>query len=235
MQCVILAGGMGTRMRSISPKLPKSLIPVRNRPFLHYQLSHLAKQKIQSVLLCVGYGGDQIKRYAEDGRAWGLTIQYVKEGTDLRGTGGALRLAFEQDKLESTFFVLSGDSFLPIDFLPAWDFFETRTEPALKVVYKKENASSQGHALFDGQKISQYDMIHPSSEMTHRETGLSILRNSTIEQNIPPKTAYSLDDLFHKLSERGRLAGMEILTHPHDIGSPEGLDEFTAKAPGYSL
>jgi len=234
MQCVILAGGLGTRMRSIAPKLPKSLIPVRNRPFLHYQLSHLAKQKIQNILLCVGYGGDQIERYAEDGRAWGLTIQYVKEGTDLRGSGGALRVAHEQGKLEPTFFVLSGDSFPPIDFLPAWNYFETRTEPALKVIYKKDKASSRGYALFDGQKISRYDKLHPTTELTYLDSGLSLLRSTAIEEGIPPKSTYALDDLFHKLCERGKLAGLEIQTPSYNIGSPEGLQEFAAKALGFS-
>ena len=235
MQCVILAGGMGTRMRTIAPKLPKSLIPVRNRPFLHYQLLHLAKQKIGDILLCIGYGGDQIERYAEDGRAWGLTIQYSKEGTDLHGSGGALRGAYEQGKLKDTFFVMSGDTFLPIDFLPAWNYFETRTEPALKVVHKKEKSSRRGYADFDGQKITRYDKIHPSVEMAYCDSGLSILRNTTIDQGIPPKSTYALDDLFHKLSERGKLAGLEIQTPPYDIGSPEGLQEFTNKASGFSL
>jgi NDP-sugar pyrophosphorylase family protein len=230
MQCVVLAGGKGTRLQGIAPTLPKSLFPIRNRPFLHYQLSILARQTIRTVLLVVGYGEEQIVRYAEDGRAWGLTIQYVREGTDLRGTGGALRRAFEESKLEPTFFVLSGDSYPPVEFLPAWRYFETRTESAMAMVYRHERLADRGHALFDGQKIPRYDKIHPAEEMPYRDSGLSILRLSAIDQGIPPKSVYALEELFHKLSERGKLAGYDLQVPCFDIGSPEGLQEFTEQA-----
>jgi NDP-sugar pyrophosphorylase family protein len=215
-------------MRVIAPKLPKSLIPIRNRPFLHYQLSLLAKQKIQNVILCVAYGGDQIERYVEDGRAWGLTIQYVNEGADLRGTGGALRLAYEQDKLEANFFVLSGDVFLPDSFLPTWAFFGTRTEPALMVVSKNRDATGQSHVLFDAPKITRYDKTHPIHEMTFVDSGLSLLRRDVIAEGIPPKSVYALEDLFQKLSARGNLVGFEIRTRFFSIGSPNGLQDFIA-------
>ena len=213
-------------MQAIAKGLPKSLIPIKNRPFLHYQLASLAKQGVQEVVLSIGYGGDQIERYAEDGRAWGLHIQYVKE-QELLGTGGALRLAFDQGRLESRFFVLYGDSFLPIEWRPVWTFFETRTEPALMVVYKNEGQWDKSNVLFDDQKVSCYDKKYPTDKMAYIDYGLSVLRPIAIEQGIPPKSAYDLADLFHKLSERGKLAGFEAKTRFYEIGSPEGLKHFT--------
>jgi len=107
---------LGTRMRQIAGNLPKSLIPVLSHPFLHYQLSALAQQGVTDVVLCVGYGAEEIERYAGDGRTWNLTIRYVNEGTRLRGTGGALRLALDRHVLQSSFLVTYGDSFLPASF-----------------------------------------------------------------------------------------------------------------------
>ena len=235
MQCVILAGGVGTRMQPVAATLPKSLIPIRNRPFLHYQLSHLAKQNIRDILLCVGYGGDQIERYAEDGRAWGLTIQYVREGTELRGTGGALRLACEEGCLEPAFFVLYGDSYQTIDFLPVWQYFETRTEPAVMLLYKNSGLWDRSHAAFDGQKITHYDKKHPASDRTSLGGDLSILRRIAIEEGVPPNSVYDLDDLFQKLSERGKLAGYETKARPYAISSTEGLQDFIAYVSRTSL
>ena len=184
MQCVILAGGMGTRMQEVAKGLPKSLIPIRNRPFLHYQLSYLAKQGIQDVVLCVGYGADLIERYAEDGRIWGLHIRYVKEGTDLRGTGGALRLAYDQGVMDPVFFVTYGDSFLPIDFKTVWDYFETRMEPALMVVVRNEGQWDCSNTVFDGQKVSRYDKKNPAPDMAYIDYGLAVMKIAAVADGI---------------------------------------------------
>jgi NDP-sugar pyrophosphorylase family protein len=219
---------MGTRMQALAKGLPKSLIPIKNRPFLHYQLAALAKQGVQNVLLCVGHGADQIERYAEDGRTWGLHVRYAREGNELLGTGGALRLAGDQGLLEPVFFVLYGDSYLTADFLPVWTCFKTRTEPALMVVLKNEGRWDASNARFDGQKVSCYDKMNPSPDMAYIDYGLSVLRAEAVSEAIPPRSVYDLSDLFHKFSERGRLAGFEVATRFYEIGSPEGLEDFTA-------
>jgi len=228
MQCVILAGGMGTRMQTFAKGLPKSLIPIQNRPFLHYQLTCLAKQGIKNILLCVGYGADPIERYAEDGRTWGLHISYTKEGNELLGTGGALRLAYDQGQLEPEFFVLYGDSYLPTDFLPVWTYFGTRTEPALMVVLKNEGLWDTSNVRFDGQKVTCYDKRNPAPDMAYIDYGLSVLRAGSVGEAIPPRSRYDLSDLFHKFSGRGQLAGFEVSSRFYEIGSPKGLEDFTA-------
>jgi NDP-sugar pyrophosphorylase family protein len=225
MQCVILAGGLGTRMQSVSKELPKSLLPVRHRPFLYYQLAWLAKQGIKDVVLCIGHGGDQIQRYAEDGRIWGMMIHYVNEGNQLRGTGGALRLAYEQKILEPDFFVTYGDSFLPIDFNAVSAHFRTRKEPALMVVMKNEGRWDKSNASFDGQKVT-YDKKKATRDMIYIDYGLSILRASLIEKEIPPHDAYDLADLLSRLSKRGKIAGYEVQSRFYEVGSPQGLKDF---------
>ena len=94
MQCLILAGGLGTRMKPFTQRMPKALIEVRGRPFLHYQLEALVDEGVSDVVLSIGYKGEMIREAAGDGSSFGVTIRYVDEGSNLLGTGGALRKAY---------------------------------------------------------------------------------------------------------------------------------------------
>ena len=88
LQVVVLAGGRGTRMRPFTDEMPKALVPVAGRPFVHHQLALLARQAVTDVVMSIGYRGDMIRAAVGDGRAFGLRVRYVDEGTDLRGHGG---------------------------------------------------------------------------------------------------------------------------------------------------
>jgi NDP-sugar pyrophosphorylase family protein len=226
MQCVILAGGLGTRMQAVTKGLPKSLIPINGQPFLDYQLTWLAKQGIMDVVLCIGYGGDKIQDYAKDGSRWGFSIRYVNEGMPLRGTAGALRLAYDQGHLKDNFLIMYGDSFLPIDFLKVWTYFQNRKESALMTVFKNLGRYDKSNAVFDGDKVIRYDKHHPTPEMTYIDYGLNALRTSIIEKEIPPEQPADLSVLFRELSLRNDLAGLEISSRFYEVGSPKGLKDF---------
>src|SRR5258707_11476877 len=91
MQCVILAGGLGTRIRARSADLPKALIPVLGKPFIEYQLEWLARQGVRSVVLTIGHLGAMIAAAVGDGARFGLSVAYSDEGEELPGTRGAAR------------------------------------------------------------------------------------------------------------------------------------------------
>lgn len=113
MQALILAGGAGTRLRSVLAGLNKPMAPVAGRPFLEYLLLQLKKHEIDEVTLCVGYKADLIQSYFGTGDRWGLQVNYSYE-TDSRGTAGALKLA--EDLIhEEDFFVMNGDSLFDIE------------------------------------------------------------------------------------------------------------------------
>src|SRR5208282_6436393 len=112
-QAVILAGGLGTRMRPITETIPKPMIAVAGEPFLHHQLSLLRSFGIRRVLLLVAYLGDQIENYFGDGTSLGLQLGYSYESAPL-GTGGALKNA--EALLDDEFVVLNGDTYLAIDY-----------------------------------------------------------------------------------------------------------------------
>src|SRR6476646_3773611 len=89
----ILAGGLATRLRLITEKIPKSLVPVAGRPFLAHQLDLLRSRGIRRAVLCVGHLGEMIRRDFGDGSAYGVKLDYSFDGPKLLGTGGALKQA----------------------------------------------------------------------------------------------------------------------------------------------
>lgn len=113
MQAVILAGGLGTRLRPFTEKIPKPLIEIAGKPFLSYQLNQLKSEGIKDILLLTGYLGEKIQDYFGDGSNMGLNLSYSKEDKPL-GTGGALYNAFEL--LDDIFFLVNGDTYLEINF-----------------------------------------------------------------------------------------------------------------------
>ena len=108
--CVVLAGGLGTRMRPMTERIPKALIPVMGRPFAELQLEWLAGQGVEHVVYSIGYRADMIREALGSGEKFGLRLEYVDEGDDLRGSGGALRLALDRKLLPDQFFVLGDNS-----------------------------------------------------------------------------------------------------------------------------
>ena len=113
-RALVLAGGLGSRLRSLVPELPKTLAPVGGRPFLEYVLRQLADQGIQDVTICTGYGSTAVQRYADELALPGIQISLSEESQPL-GTGGALRLAIDRHA-DPEFLVLNGDSFFDIRF-----------------------------------------------------------------------------------------------------------------------
>jgi N-acetyl-alpha-D-muramate 1-phosphate uridylyltransferase len=221
MQCVILAGGLGTRMRPLTDTCPKTLLPAAGRPFAYHQLHWLAGQGVAEVIYSIGHQGDMIRRYWAD-EPWPVpSIRYVDEGERLRGTAGALRLAREQGVLDECFFVIYGDSFLPVEFRPVWSAFEASGMPALMTVLRNEGRWDRSNVIYENSRVLLYDKAS-SSEMQYIDYGLSCFRCDVFDN----PTAADLAVLFHELSMSGRLAGFEVHERFYEIGSPEGLRDF---------
>ncbi len=114
MEAIVLAGGMGTRLRSAVPDLPKPMAPIGGKPFLEYLLVQLLRWNIKDIVLSIGYKGKVIREYFGDGRRWGLRLRYSTEDEPL-GTGGAIREA-SRLLVSNHFWALNGDSYLDLDF-----------------------------------------------------------------------------------------------------------------------
>lgn len=230
-QCIILAGGLATRMRPITETLPKALIPVCGKPFVHHQLEWLARHGVTSAVLSIGYKGDMIRDAVGTGKRWGIEITYVDEGKDLKGTGGALRLCLDEGVLDESFLVTYGDSFLPVDFSAVWSAFQMQKLPALMTVFRNQGKWDTSNVWFKEGRIHLYDKHHRSVEhiekLQYIDYGLSVFQRSVIEKMVPSGEKVDLSDVFNALSLDGLLAGYEVNTRFYEIGSPEGLADFT--------
>ena len=221
MQCVILAGGLGTRIFPLTENIPKAMIPINGIPFIDYQLKYLSKQNITKVLLCIGHLGKIIKDYVGDGSQYNLLVKYIDEGENLSGTAGALKQALIQNKLEEDYFVMYGDSFLPIDFQSVKLHYDITNKPLMTILKNNNQWDKSNVALLrDG-------ILYHKNASTHNfayvDYGLSILNIRSIE-NIPDK--YCLSELFHELSINYQLDGYEVFGRFYEIGSFSGIKDF---------
>lgn len=222
MQCVVLAGGLGTRIRSLTGPGPKYLVRVCGAPFADHQLALLAAQGFRRVLLCTGYGGAEVRNHVGDGSRFGLSVEYCDEGQDLRGTGGALRLAFDTGLLEERFAVLYGDSYLPIDVEPIWNAALDSRRPALMTAHDVGDGLAEPNVAYTDGVVQLYRKGAPEPGMHHVDYGLSVFRRDVIEPRLPREPVFDLAEVFHALSVSGHLAGFEVTRRFYEVGSPVG-------------
>ena len=219
---VILAGGLATRMKPITEKIPKSLIEVNSKPFILHQLDYLKSQGIQNIVLCIGHLGHMIESLIGDGKVLGLNIQYSLDGNKLLGTGGAIKKALPL--LSKDFFVLYGDSFLPIYYKDVEDAYVSSKKNALITVIKNNNQWDKSNVEFASGTLIEYNKHHPNERMHYIDYGLSIL-NQSIFDAYHQNESFDLSDLYHKLSLHDHLAGFETFDRFYEIGSQNGLKE----------
>jgi NDP-sugar pyrophosphorylase family protein len=223
MQCVILAGGLGTRMRPLTDTTPKTLLPVRGRPFAYYQLHWLASQGVTQVVYSIGHRGEMIRRYWEREAPPIPSLCYVDEEEQLLGTGGALSLAREQGVLEDRFLVIYGDSFLPVQFAPIWQAFQSSGLPALMTVLRNRGRWDRSNASYQDGRVRLYNKAG-GPDMEYIDYGLSAFRREVLDGW--GGQSYDLAVVLHNLSVKGTLAGFEVDQRFYEIGSPAGLRDF---------
>jgi|SRR5678815_3620095 NDP-sugar pyrophosphorylase family protein len=218
----ILAGGMATRLRPMTDKIPKALIEVAGRPFIFRQLDYLREQGITHVVVCTGHLGDQIQTALGDGKTFGIDVRYSMDGPTLLGTGGALRQALPW--LGEHFFVLYGDSFLPCNFAEVQQAFVESHQPALMTLLRNRDQWDKSNVVFRDGQIIEYNKHSRRPDMEYIDYGLGIV-SAEVLSAYSAEDAFDLADVYNQLSLSGRLAGHEVYERFYEIGSREGLAE----------
>jgi NDP-sugar pyrophosphorylase family protein len=218
----ILAGGLATRLRPITEKIPKSLVPVADRPFLAHQLELLHARGIRRAVLCIGYLGEMIQRDFGDEK-YGIKLEYSFDGPKLLGTGGAIKRALPM--LGEEFFVLYGDSYLPIEYAPIADFFHLSRKPGLMTVFRNEGKFDTSNVVFADGEIKVYDKKNKLPEMKYIDYGLSLFKASVFD-SYSADQVFDLAEVMGKLVREKQLAGYEVPERFYEIGSPAGLAEL---------
>jgi NDP-sugar pyrophosphorylase family protein len=221
----ILAGGLATRLRPITERIPKSLVTVAGEPFLAHQLRLLHQHGLRKVVLCVGHLAEMIERDFGHGEAFGMELAYSHDGPELIGTGGAIRKALPL--LGDAFYVLYGDSYLPMDYRTAAAAWQASGKPGLMTVFRNEGAWDTSNVEFSDSRILRYDKERRTPAMRHIDYGLSLFRREVFEQRGIGER-FDLSTIQRDLACHGELAGYEVAERFYEIGSPAGLAELDA-------
>jgi N-acetyl-alpha-D-muramate 1-phosphate uridylyltransferase len=222
---VILAGGLATRMRPLTQKLPKSLLEVAGKPFIDHQLAYLASQGIREAVLSVGFLGEMLEAHVGDGSRFGIQVSYSYDGSKLLGTGGAVKKAARN--IQTPFFVLYGDSYLPIDWRSVQDTFDNSQGDGLMTVYQNKDLWDASNVVFKDGHVVVYDKFKKSPDMAFIDYGLEIFRPEVFEA-WPVDEPFDLALVMSKLVAAGRMIGYEATHRFYEIGSHAGYGELDA-------
>jgi NDP-sugar pyrophosphorylase family protein len=219
MKAVLLVGGLGTRLKSVVPTLPKPLASVGGRPFLELLARQLGTQGIRKLVMCTGYLAEHIEAAFGNGGGLGVALEYSKETISL-GTAGAVKLAQRFVLHEPEFLVLYGDSFLEIEFNKLIEFHRKHGGLATIAVMFVEDASRYGTVQVDAHnRILNFEEKTGQNAPGIINAGVYVFDSAILAQ-IPDGPASLERDVFPQILEQGIYAaeqnGIFI-----DIGTPE--------------
>lgn len=225
MQAVVLAGGLATRMRPSTERVPKALLEVAGRPFVDWQLELLARAGFAEVVMCIAHLGSQIRAHVGDGAQFGLRVVWVEEppGT-LLGTAGAVRGAL--DVLAPSFLITYGDSYLPFDYTAPLRMLDAHADcDGVLAVYRNAGKWEVSNVITDGTWVSRYEKSPQAPGFEHVDYGALALRRELIAA-LPAGRPSGLEAIQSELATRNRLRACIAHERFFEIGSPTGLADL---------
>jgi D-glycero-alpha-D-manno-heptose 1-phosphate guanylyltransferase len=225
MQALILAGGLGTRLRSVVSDRPKPMADINGKPFLYYILNKLLKGTIKNIVLAVGYKHEIIEEYFGDGYGLNCDIEYSVE-KELLGTGGAISNA-KKFLLENEILILNGDTYFNIDFDSMLQFHRKNNSNFTMALRKVDDSSRYGSVEFDGDnRITNFVEKGVESTSSYINGGIYIVNNNII-QSLKENTKFSLEqetipEILHNEGIYAFLSDEYFI----DIGIPEDYERF---------
>jgi NDP-sugar pyrophosphorylase family protein len=219
--CLVLAGGLGTRLRSVTNNLlPKALVPIAGRPFLFYKLASLKRMQVTDVWILAGAFGEQIDDYVKSLQDTGLKIRVEHDGEQLLGTAGAISRLVPQ--LPSQFWITYGDTYVMTDLAGAERF----DKAGLRVMCVWEN---RDRIEVSNVSVSQ-DLIEVyeknAKQGSHRWIDYGLLRLwSSDFQRLPAGHIADLTDIATSLANRRLLAAWEVGSRFWEVGTPDSYLE----------
>ena len=218
---LVLAGGLGTRLRPLTESLPKVLVPVRGRPFIDYLLEELARQGARRFVLSVGHLAGAVEAHLGDGGRLGCEVRYAREDAPL-GTGGAIRDALPL--LEETFVVANGDTLLELELDALLERHRREAAPATLAVVRVPDRGRYGAVHVEEGRVVRFDEKRVGAGPGLINGGVCVLSRSAFAGEAPDGP-FSLErDLLPRWL--GRIAAHETDGFFVDMGTHEALQEL---------
>ena len=228
MQAILLCGGMGTRLRSVVSDRPKPMADICGKPFLQYLLEMLRDKGITEVIFALGYMGEMIEEYFQDGSAFGLKIAYSYEEEPL-GTGGAIRNALPKI-LEEEVLVLNADTYFPMDYQGLYHFHQENDGDFSLATRAVPDISRYGAVRRDaaGRILAWNEKLEDGGQPLAGEIngGIYVMKKSLIAEIPEGKQSLEQDCIPKWLSEGKRIFGLPFEGYFMDIGIPKDYQQF---------
>jgi len=221
-RAMVLAAGLGTRLRPLTDRLPKPLVPLFDQPLLAYNLRLLASLGVREVVINVFGPATQIRTRLGDGRALGLELRYSEE-TTLLGTGGGVRRQLAWLGEHGTFLVLNGDTIVAGDLAGAWARHQRRAAQATLLLHAHSEAAAYGAVDFDahGRITALGSLLGPAPASSLLFGGVHFLEPELLADLSPDASACLIRDAYVPALRRGLLlCGDPALTSWADLGTP---------------
>jgi NDP-sugar pyrophosphorylase family protein len=217
----ILCGGKATRLYPLTVDYPKALVLLRGEPFLAHQLRMLRLRGVKKIVLCVGVGSEMIKNFAGDGKKFSLQIEYVEDGAEPKGTGGAILQALP--KLSENFFILYGDSYLLCDWQKMWLHYQQLKSDVMMSVFENANQWDVSNAALLQNDMVYYNKSRVRADMKYIDYGLLLCNKKAFSDYKEP---FDLAELLQNLSEKKSLFAHVVKERFYEIGSFSGIEDL---------
>lgn len=218
MKAVILAGGLGTRLRPFTEIIPKPLLPIGEKSVMEIQIGRLKKYGFTDIYLATNYKAEYVKNFFGDGSRYGVNIHVSEEKKPL-GTAGPLTLL--KKELTEPFVLMNGDILSLIDFGEFYNFAADIKSPLALAIKKYITPFAFGDILFKGDYVTRIE--EKPDIVKYILAGIYVMTPEVFNY-IPDDQYYGMDQLIHSLMENGtRVAKYEIQEYWLDIGQ---LDDF---------
>lgn len=221
MQAVILAGGLGTRLKPFTDNMPKPMMPILGKPFLEYLINQLKSAEIEDILILLGYLPEKVVDYFGSGEKWGVRITYDITPVDF-DTGARIDAA--KDKLENTFLLMYCDNFCPIDIKRAMKQFESSQAEVQITAYSNRFHYTKNNLIVEkNNQVSLYDKKRQSENLNAVDIGYAFVKKNVLSSLVSENVNFE-QCIYPKLAEKGKLY-VYMTEHRYvSIGSYERVD-----------
>jgi len=217
MEAIILAGGLGTRLRDVVKEVPKPMAPVNGNPFLHYIFEWLSNYPVKNSVFSAGYKADVIFNYFNNDYK-GISLKYAIESTPL-GTGGGIKYALSKT-IEDDVLIINGDTYFPININHFIDFHKNNKSDISIALKYMTDFDRYGSVKMLNNKIIAFNEKQYLKEGLING-GIYIVNKKAINFNNLPEIFSFETEILEKYVHQGTINGMIFNDTFIDIGIPD--------------
>lgn len=202
MRAIILAGGLGTRLRPLTYETPKPLLPVKGKPLIEWAILNLKKHGIEDIILSIGYKAEMIEAHFKDGSQLGVNIDYNIEKEPL-GTGGAVKDICKRYNIHEPFALVWGDNLADYDFTEMIHIYKSKNADLVMALTPREDVENFGVAqLYKGKIIGFIEKPKREEAPSNLINGGGFIVNPSILEMLPDGVSNIERECFQKIAKK---------------------------------